>query len=103
MEVPTIQIVLSSSDDTHKRVPGQEGLKLRALAAQNMSKLVRIQGIVISVSPVRAKATHLTIQCRNCREQKVQASKAKQKKERERKRKEKKKEKRKKRKRQEGS
>lgn len=32
-----------------------------------MSKLVRIPGIVIAASAIKAKATRLTIQCRSCR------------------------------------
>ena len=32
-----------------------------------MSHLVKVPGIVINASAIRAKATHLTIQCRSCR------------------------------------
>ena len=32
-----------------------------------MSKLVRIPGVVVAASNVRAKATHISIQCRSCR------------------------------------
>ena len=32
-----------------------------------VSKLVRIPGVVVAASNVRAKATHISIQCRSCR------------------------------------
>lgn len=32
-----------------------------------MSKLVKIAGIVIAASRVKAKATHVTLVCKNCR------------------------------------
>ena len=32
-----------------------------------MSHLVKIPGIVISATAIRAKATRITIQCRSCR------------------------------------
>ena len=32
-----------------------------------MARLVKVPGIVIQASGVRAKATHITIQCRSCR------------------------------------
>ncbi len=32
-----------------------------------MAQLVMVPGIVIQASGVRAKATHITIQCRSCR------------------------------------
>ena len=32
-----------------------------------MSHLVKIPGIVIAATPVRAKATRIAIQCRSCR------------------------------------
>lgn len=32
-----------------------------------MAKLVKIPGIIISASAIRAKATSITIQCRSCR------------------------------------
>ncbi|RDD44892.1 DNA replication licensing factor mcm5 [Trichoplax sp. H2] len=57
-EIQDIQIMLKS--DAHS-------IKIRDLKSDHMSKLVKISGIVISSSSVRAKATHLTIQCRSCR------------------------------------
>lgn len=35
--------------------------------SENMARLVKVPGIVIQASGVRAKATRITIQCRNCR------------------------------------
>ena len=32
-----------------------------------MSHIVKVPGIIISASAIRAKATHITIQCRSCR------------------------------------
>jgi len=32
-----------------------------------MSKIVKIPGIVIAASAIRAKATRISIQCRSCR------------------------------------
>uniref|UniRef100_V9KHZ1 DNA replication licensing factor MCM5 n=2 Tax=Callorhinchus milii TaxID=7868 RepID=V9KHZ1_CALMI len=40
---------------------------LRSLKSDQMSRLVKIPGIVISASTVRAKATSIAIQCRSCR------------------------------------
>jgi len=40
----------------------------RELGASNISKLVKVQGIVVSASTVNVKGTKLTIQCRNCRQ-----------------------------------
>ena len=45
--VHAIQVVLTSSDDTKRRVPGQDGMNLRSLGSNNVSHLVRIQGIII--------------------------------------------------------
>lgn len=35
--------------------------------SDQMAKLVKIPGIIISASAIRAKATNITIQCRSCR------------------------------------
>ena len=35
--------------------------------SEQMAKLVKIPGIIISASAIRAKATNITIQCRSCR------------------------------------
>ncbi|NXB31128.1 MCM5 factor, partial [Eulacestoma nigropectus] len=40
---------------------------IRSLKSDQMSHLVKIPGIVIAATPVRAKATRITIQCRGCR------------------------------------
>lgn len=36
------------------------------MQSEHMAHLVKVPGIVISASAVRAKATHITIQCRGC-------------------------------------
>ncbi|XP_015687244.1 DNA replication licensing factor MCM5 [Protobothrops mucrosquamatus] len=40
---------------------------IRNLKSEQMSHLVKIPGIIIAATPVRAKATKITIQCRTCR------------------------------------
>lgn len=40
---------------------------LFVLKSEQMSHLVKIPGIIIAATPVRAKATKITIQCRTCR------------------------------------
>ncbi|XP_057276607.1 DNA replication licensing factor MCM5 [Pezoporus wallicus] len=40
---------------------------IRSLKSDQMSRLVKIPGIVIAATPVRAKATRIAIQCRSCR------------------------------------
>lgn len=57
-EVRPIQITLRS--ESHST-------SLRQLGADHVSKMIKVQGIIISASAPRAKATSLTIQCRNCR------------------------------------
>jgi len=42
-------------------------LPVRVLGAAQVSKMIKVSGIIISASSTRAKATNLTIQCRNCR------------------------------------
>ncbi|XP_050508532.1 DNA replication licensing factor Mcm5 [Diabrotica virgifera virgifera] len=56
-EVEDIQIMLSS--DAHPS-------DLRSLKSDVVSKLVKIPGIVISASGIKAKATKISIQCRTC-------------------------------------
>eukprot|EP00045_Choanoeca_perplexa_P001578 m.20683 g.20683 ORF g.20683 m.20683 type:complete len:724 (-) comp11042_c0_seq1:73-2244(-) len=58
-EIPNFQVTLKSTDTP---------ASLRSLGSSSMSKLVKVPGIVISASPTRAKATALTLQCRNCRQ-----------------------------------
>ncbi|NXY58674.1 MCM5 factor, partial [Callaeas wilsoni] len=40
---------------------------IRSLKSDQMAHLVKIPGIVVAATPVRAKATRITIQCRSCR------------------------------------
>lgn len=40
---------------------------LRELSANHVSRLVKVSGIVVSASGVRAKATRISVQCRSCR------------------------------------
>eukprot|EP00051_Salpingoeca_urceolata_P023233 m.391340 g.391340 ORF g.391340 m.391340 type:complete len:718 (+) comp20080_c0_seq19:195-2348(+) len=42
-------------------------LSLRDLGSQYVGKLVKVPGIIVSAATVKAKATHLTLQCRQCR------------------------------------
>ncbi|KAL4238588.1 minichromosome maintenance protein 5 [Mactra antiquata] len=57
-DVQDIQVMLSSKGNA---------CNLRALKSEQMAKLVKIPGIVIAASAIKSKATHLTIQCRSCR------------------------------------
>ena len=56
--IPNIQVMIQS---------GLNLQKFRDLAANTMSKLVRIPGIVISASVLSSRATRLHLQCRACR------------------------------------
>jgi len=56
-DVPDIQILLETSQNT---------IPIRALVSSHVSKLVAVSGIIISASRKQAKATSLTIMCRNC-------------------------------------
>jgi len=40
---------------------------LRSIKSESVSRLVKIPGIVVSASSIRAKATQITLQCRSCR------------------------------------
>ncbi|CAG9137439.1 unnamed protein product [Plutella xylostella] len=57
-KVEDIQVLLSS--DAHPS-------NLRELKSETVSRLVKIPGIVISASGIKAKATKISIQCRSCR------------------------------------
>jgi len=57
-EVQDIQITLKSDANA---------MSIRELRSEQMAKLVKIPGIIISASAIRAKATNITIQCRSCR------------------------------------
>jgi DNA replication licensing factor MCM5 len=54
--------------DIHVTVSSQANpTPFRELGADHISKMVKVQGIVVSASTVKVKGTKLTIQCRNCR------------------------------------
>ncbi|CAI8016498.1 DNA replication licensing factor mcm5 [Geodia barretti] len=57
-EVRDMQILLSSDANP---------LQIRDLRSEHMARLVKVPGIVIQASGLRAKATRLTLQCRSCR------------------------------------
>ncbi|GAU11989.1 hypothetical protein TSUD_196130 [Trifolium subterraneum] len=53
-----VQILLTSKEDS---------VSLRSLGAQYISKLVKIAGITIAASRTKAKATYVTLICKNCK------------------------------------
>ncbi|XP_062078304.1 DNA replication licensing factor MCM5 [Humulus lupulus] len=53
-----VQILLTSREDS---------VSMRSLGAQYISKLVKIAGITIAASRVKAKATYVTVMCKNCK------------------------------------
>ncbi|PON81283.1 DNA replication licensing factor Mcm [Trema orientale] len=53
-----VQILLTSKEDP---------VSMRSLGAQYISKLVKIAGITIAASRVKAKATYVTVMCKNCK------------------------------------
>eukprot|EP00960_Hanusia_phi_P061766 764934-Hanusia_phi.AAC.1 len=55
---PDVQVILTSTCNP---------VGMRDLAAKDYSKLVHIQGIVISASKPRVKATMITLQCKSCK------------------------------------
>ncbi|XP_003387600.1 PREDICTED: DNA replication licensing factor mcm5-A-like [Amphimedon queenslandica] len=57
-KVQEIQIMLKSTTNP---------VQIRQLKSDHMAHLVKVPGIVINASAIRAKATHITIQCRNCK------------------------------------
>lgn len=57
-DVEDVQICLNSRSNA---------LDLRELKSELVSQLVKIPGIVVSATGVKAKATRLSIQCRSCR------------------------------------
>lgn len=57
-----VQILLKSDEDP---------VSMRALGAQYISKLVKISGITIAASRTKAKATYVTLLCKNCKNVKV--------------------------------
>lgn len=58
-EVHEIQVLLKSQSVT---------CSIRDLKASQISTLVKVSGIAVSASSVRAKATRMTLQCRSCRD-----------------------------------
>ncbi|CAI0542536.1 unnamed protein product [Linum tenue] len=56
-ETGEVQILLSSKEDP---------VSMRALGADYISKLVKISGITIAASRVKAKATYVSLVCKNC-------------------------------------
>lgn len=56
-EIQDIQILLSSNANP---------TNIRDLKSESVSKLVKISGVVISASGIKAKTTKITIQCRAC-------------------------------------
>ncbi|GMI81446.1 MINICHROMOSOME MAINTENANCE 5 [Hibiscus trionum] len=59
VEPPTgeVQILLASKEDP---------VSMRSLGAQYISKLVKISGITVAASRVKAKATYVQLICKNC-------------------------------------
>ncbi len=57
-EVERVQVKLSSEGNPSS---------LRQLSAEDVSRLIKIPGIVIAASGIRAKATRISVQCRSCR------------------------------------
>ncbi|XP_045827556.1 DNA replication licensing factor MCM5 [Trifolium pratense] len=53
-----VQILLTSKEDS---------VSMRSLGAQYISKLVKIAGITIAASRTKAKATYVTLICKNCK------------------------------------
>ncbi|KAH7546229.1 hypothetical protein FEM48_Zijuj01G0178300 [Ziziphus jujuba var. spinosa] len=53
-----VQILLTSKEDP---------VSMRSLGAQYISKLVKIAGITIAASRVKAKATYVIVMCKNCK------------------------------------
>ncbi|KAI4344243.1 hypothetical protein L6164_011491 [Bauhinia variegata] len=53
-----VQILLTSKEDP---------VSMRSLGAQYVSKLVKIAGITIAASRTKAKATYVTLICKNCK------------------------------------
>ncbi|KAH9654542.1 DNA replication licensing factor MCM5 [Citrus sinensis] len=53
-----VQILLTSKEDS---------MSMRSIGAQFISKLVKISGITIAASRVKAKATYVHLSCKNCK------------------------------------
>ncbi|CAK9170645.1 unnamed protein product, partial [Ilex paraguariensis] len=61
-ETGEVQILLKSEQDS---------LSMRLLGAHYISKLVKISGITIAASRTKAKATYVTLLCKNCKNVKL--------------------------------
>ncbi|OIS97175.1 PREDICTED: DNA replication licensing factor MCM5 [Nicotiana attenuata] len=61
-EIGEVQILLRSEQDP---------MSMRSLGAQCISKLVKVSGIVIAASRTKAKATYVTLLCKNCKNVKI--------------------------------
>ncbi|XP_060171897.1 DNA replication licensing factor MCM5 [Lycium barbarum] len=61
-EIGEVQILLRSEQDS---------MSMRSLGAQCISKLVKVSGIVIAASRTKAKATYVTLLCKNCKNVKI--------------------------------
>ncbi|KAF3679863.1 DNA replication licensing factor MCM5 [Capsicum annuum] len=61
-EIGEVQILLRSEQDS---------MSMRSLGAQYISKLVKVSGIVIAASRTKAKATYVTLLCKNCKNVKI--------------------------------
>ena len=54
--------------DIHVTLGSDEtGTSVRSLKSEQVAKLVKIPGIIVAASGIKAKATNITIQCRSCR------------------------------------
>ncbi|KAJ3337456.1 minichromosome maintenance protein 5 [Gonapodya sp. JEL0774] len=60
--VPDIQVMILSNANV---------VAIRDLTAAQISRLIRVAGIVINASTLSAKATHIQIMCRSCRHVKI--------------------------------
>ncbi|KAK6100641.1 DNA replication licensing factor mcm5-A [Brugia pahangi] len=58
IEIHDIQVTLRTNELAHS---------IRQLKSAQVSRLVKISGIIVAASQVRAKATRISIQCRTCR------------------------------------
>ncbi|KAI5659060.1 hypothetical protein M9H77_27853 [Catharanthus roseus] len=61
-EIGEVQILLRSEQDP---------ISMRSLGAQYISKLVKVSGITIAASRTKAKATYVSLMCKNCRNLKI--------------------------------
>ncbi|CAG8549978.1 160_t:CDS:10, partial [Acaulospora colombiana] len=60
--IPSFQILLRSKDTIQN---------LRKLSSDNISQLVHVSGIIIAATNLTAKATHIQIMCKTCRQYKT--------------------------------